>query len=49
VDDDAFKYLINKPQLSGCITKWFILLQEYIYKKWFGQEKTLLQNVGAVH
>lgn len=32
VDDDALKYLINKPQLSGCITKWVILLRECTYK-----------------
>jgi hypothetical protein len=32
VDDDTLKYLINKPQLSGCITKWVILLQECTYK-----------------
>jgi hypothetical protein len=32
VDDDALKYCINKPQLSGCITKWVILLQECRYK-----------------
>ncbi len=32
MDDDALKYLINKPQLSGCITKWVILLQECTYK-----------------
>ena len=29
VDHDALKYMINKPQLSGRITRWVLLLQEF--------------------
>ena len=29
VDHDALKYVINKPQLSGRITRWVLLLQEF--------------------
>ena len=29
VDHDALKYIINKPQLSGCIARWILLLQEF--------------------
>nr|PNR32308.1 hypothetical protein PHYPA_026434 [Physcomitrium patens] len=29
VDHDALKYLINKPQLSGRIARWVLLLQEF--------------------
>ncbi len=32
VDRGALKYLINKPQLSGCIARWVILLQEFTFK-----------------
>jgi hypothetical protein len=29
VDHDALKYLINKPDLSGRLTRWVLLLQEF--------------------
>ena len=29
VDHDAFKYLINKPDLSGRLARWVLLLQEF--------------------
>jgi len=29
VDHDALKYMINKPQLSGQIARWVLLLQEF--------------------
>jgi hypothetical protein len=29
VDHDALKYMINKPQLSGKIARWVLLLQEF--------------------
>ena len=29
VDHDALKYMINKPQLTGHIAKWVLLLQEF--------------------
>ena len=29
VDHDALKYMINKPQLSGRIARWILLLQEF--------------------
>ena len=29
VDHDALKYMINKPQLSGRIARWVLLLQEF--------------------
>jgi hypothetical protein len=32
VDRDALKYLINKLQLSGHISQWVILLQEFMFK-----------------
>jgi transposase InsO family protein len=29
VDHDALKYMVNKPQLSGRIARWVLLLQEF--------------------
>jgi hypothetical protein len=29
VDHDVLKYMINKPQLSGRIARWILLLQEF--------------------
>jgi hypothetical protein len=29
VDHDALKYMINKPQLSGRVARWVLLLQEF--------------------
>lgn len=29
VDHDALKYMINKPQLSGRIARWVLLLQKF--------------------
>ena len=29
MDHDALKYMINKPQLSGRIARWVLLLQEF--------------------
>ena len=29
IDHDALKYMINKPQLSGRIVRWVLLLQEF--------------------
>ena len=29
VNHDALKYMINKPQLSGQIARWILLLQEF--------------------
>jgi hypothetical protein len=29
VDHDALKYMVNKPQLSGRLTRWVLLLQEF--------------------
>ena len=29
VDHDALKYMINKPQLNGRITRWVLFLQEF--------------------
>jgi hypothetical protein len=29
IDHDALKYMINKPQLSGRIARWVLLLQEF--------------------
>ena len=31
VDHDALKYMINKPQLSGKIARWVLLLQEFTF------------------
>ena len=31
VDHDALKYMINKPQLSGRIARWVLLLQEFTF------------------
>ena len=31
-DHDSLKYLVNKPDLSGQIAKWILLLQEFNYK-----------------
>ena len=31
VDHDALKYLVNKPQISGRIARWVLLLQEFQY------------------
>ena len=29
---DSLKYLVNKPNLSGRIARWILLLQEFNYK-----------------
>jgi len=29
VDHDALKYMVNKPQLSGCMVCWVLLLQKF--------------------
>ena len=29
IDHDAFKYMVNKPQLGGQIARWILLLQEF--------------------
>ena len=29
IDHDALKYMVNKPQLSGRIARWVLLLQEF--------------------
>ena len=31
-DHDSFKYLVNKLDLSGKITRWILHLQEFIYE-----------------
>lgn len=31
-DHDSLKYLANKPDLSGLIARWILLLQEFIYE-----------------
>jgi hypothetical protein len=31
VDHDALKYMVNKPQLSGQIARWILLLQEFTF------------------
>ena len=31
-DHDSLKYLVNKPDLSGRIARWILLLQEFNYK-----------------
>ena len=31
-DHDSLKYLVNKPDLSGRIAKWILLLQEFNYE-----------------
>ena len=31
-DHDSLKYLVNKPDLSGRIARWILLLQEYNYE-----------------
>ena len=31
VDHDALKYMVNKPQLSGRIARWVLLLQEFTF------------------
>jgi len=31
-DHDSLKYLVNKPDLSGRITQWILLLQEFNYE-----------------
>ena len=31
MDHDALKYMINKPQLSGRIARWVLLLQEFTF------------------
>ena len=33
MDHDALKYMINKPQLSGQIARWVLLLQEFNFTK----------------
>ena len=30
-DHDAIKYLVNKPDLFGCVARWIMLLQEFQY------------------
>ena len=32
VNHDALKYMVNKPQLSGRIARWVLLLQEFTFK-----------------
>jgi hypothetical protein len=32
IDHIAFVYLINKPQISSKITRWFLLFLEYDFK-----------------
>jgi hypothetical protein len=32
MDHDALKHLVNKPNLSGRIARWIILLQEFNYE-----------------
>ena len=31
-DHDSLKYLVNKPDLSGRIARWILLLQEFTYE-----------------
>ena len=31
-DHDSLKYLVNKPDLSGRIARWILLLQEFNYE-----------------
>jgi hypothetical protein len=31
-DHDSLKYLMNKPDLSGRIARWILLLQEFNYE-----------------
>ena len=31
-DQDSLMYLVNKPDLSGWIARWILLLQEFNYK-----------------
>ena len=31
-DHDSFKYLVNKPDLSGRIARWILLLEEFNYE-----------------
>ena len=31
-DHDSLKYLVNKPDLSGWIARWILLLQEFNYE-----------------
>ena len=31
-DHNSLKYLVNKPDLSGRITRWILLLQEFNYE-----------------
>lgn len=38
-DHDSFKYLVNKPDLSGRIARWVLLLQEFNYKQMVKPEK----------
>ena len=32
IDHDSLKYLVNKPDLSGRIARWILLLQEFTYE-----------------
>ena len=32
MDHDSLKYLVNKPDLSGRIARWILLLQEFNYE-----------------
>lgn len=32
IDHDSLKYLVNKPDLSGRIARWILLLQEFNYE-----------------
>ncbi len=37
----ALVYLINKPHVSGCITRWLLLIMEY--------EFTVVYKLGCTH
>ena len=48
VDHDALKYMVNKPQLSGRIARWMLLLQKFDYtiNVWLGKRQA---NVGFLN
>ncbi len=33
-DHNPLKYIVNKPDLTGRIARWILLMQEFIYMKW---------------
>jgi hypothetical protein len=39
-DHNSLKYLVNKPNLSGRIARWILLLQEFNYEVVIKPEKT---------